>query len=274
MLSARITHACLHFPNNHTERFLLYPALIVYSPVENLVKTSVGCIFTALSLISLGLYPQIIEAANWTRYSRGILSVPSQIFGNIFGLHSKILTEYNINRPNICAIAQAMQFDVQTDNGMPSLRLKVREDFNNENSDYLSDIGLAKAQKVCTKLFYTRTESKIKLVAQHILFRVFSLINGIACFGLLGIIAPMTSIIFIPFSIYHRGKEEKYNDLAFMIFKIPVLIHSVALTLRMSFNPLQFVQKSSKEPELDTSPIINALDAPGAFWKNALELSL
>lgn len=278
MFSEQIINACARFPANNEERFLIYPALAVYSPMEDLVKTVVGVIFTALSLASLGLCAPINNVANWTRHSRGIFTVPAQIIGNIFEIHSKILMNYNIIAPVSCAlgnIAISVATSVVQNNpedDIEELLNKARAEIDEKKFNYSDDILLKKAQRVCTNLFQIRTESSIQLLAKHIIFRIYSVINAIACTCLLGIIAPLASIVFIHVATYHRGREEKENDIALMILKIPQLIYSVCLTLRMIVNPLQFTEKSSKELELDPNPIMNALRAPGDFWNNILEL--
>lgn len=271
MFSEQITNACARFPANNKERFLIYPALAIYSPIEDSVKTVVGGAFTALSLISVGLCPPINNVANWTRHSRGILTVPSQIIGNIFELNSKILMDYNIIAPAQCALGQ-ITTPVILQGNVQEILTQIETEFAAIDISALSDVLLRKAQSVCTNLFQKRTETKVQLIAKHVIFRVYSLINAIACTALLGIMALLTSIVFIPVALYHRGQKAQYNDFALMILKIPQLIHSVCLTLRMIANPLQFTKQSSGVPELDTNPIMNALEAPGIFWKNMLEV--
>ncbi|MCI0381610.1 MAG: hypothetical protein L0207_00950 [Chlamydiae bacterium] len=264
MFFGPITSACTRFPNSNVERFFIYPALAVYSPLENSIKTSVGGFFTILSLASLGICPPINNGANWTRYSRGILTIPIQIIGNIFKIHTEILTRYNIAYPYVLGSVNLL---------INSKNIEQAQNSINENYDYISDIKLMRAQNICTKLFQTRTESKIQLVAKHIIFRVALLVATIACLTIIGILVPTISIIFIPFALYYRGRETTYNNVAFLVLKIPGIIHSVCLTLRMVVNPLQFVKETKEELELDTSPIINAFIAPSNFWKNALEFN-
>lgn len=269
MFAEQINNACLRFPANNQERFLLYPALAIYSPIENLVRTVVGVIFTALSVLSLGLCEPINNLANWTRYSRGILTIPLQIIGNIFELHSKILTDYNITSPGLCALGNGI-LPVFCNNPKISeneLLEKVKDRFEKNDIEVLADIKLRKAQNICTKLFQTRTETKIQLLAKHIIFRVCSVLSGL---GGVGIVAtqPIISLIFLPFALYNRGKDEKLNDFVFWFPKTTQHIHTVCLILRTVVNPFQFVNETSKDLEIDKSPIINAIAAPGDFWKS------
>src|ERR1700733_6341491 len=101
MFNTQIHNSCTHYPANNIERYMLYPALAVYSPIENLVRTAVGGAFTLLSIGSLGLSPSINDVANCTRYSRRLVTVPLQIIGNIFACQSTTLTRYNWDMPVI-----------------------------------------------------------------------------------------------------------------------------------------------------------------------------
>lgn len=191
--------------------------------------------------------------------------------------HAKTLTDYNIIAPGLCALGQIIT-PIALNNPQDNIQQilnKIKTEFENDKADRdivdLSDIILRKARSVCTNLFQKRTETKTQLLSKHIIFRVSSVINVIACTSLLGIIAPLTSIVFIPLALYNHGQEAKYNDFALMILKTPQLIHSICLTLRMIVDPLQFTKQSLDELALDTKPIMNALDAPGIFWKNMLE---
>lgn len=272
MFIEQIANACVHFPKNNQERFLLYPALAVYSPLENLVKTVVGIIFTALSVVSLGLCPSINKIANWTRYSRGLLTIPLQIVGNIFELHSRTLTDFNITSPNTCLIGNLVLpvfiNNPKIDEKEIPEKIKDRIDEIDKKAiaDDLADIRLTRARKICTKLFQTRTEFKIQLLAKHIIFRAYSVLNGMMCVSVITLFRSIFSIYSIPFVVYNRGKDAKLNHSALYLPKIPEHIHTACLTIRMIVNPLQFVNESSKELELDKSPIINALAAPGDFW--------
>lgn len=240
MFGEQISNACIRFPINNKERFLLYPALAVYSPLENLVKTVVGIIFTALSLVSLGLCPPINNIANWTRYSRGFLTIPLQIIGNIFELHSEILTDYNITSTSRCAVINGVVSVVLNNSksaGIEILEKRIEDKFKSD-IDALVDIRFWKAKHICTKLFQTRTASKTELLAKHIIFRIYSVVNGMACLSLITLVLPIISVISIPFAVYNRGKDPTLNDFVFRLPETPEHIHTACLTLRMIVNPL------------------------------------
>lgn len=275
MFNKQIHHACTHFPMNTTERYILYPALAAYSPVESLVRTSVGCVFTVLSLGTLGLSPSINNVANWTSCSRGVVSVPLQIIGNIFGIHSKILTRYNIETPNFIAIATvAIDAIKNPENYKDADKQKNKEKEIDENINNLRDFKLKKAEIACTKAFQSQTDNKIEWIAKHVIFRLSLALDAGYNFCCHVVLVPLTAIVSIPLAVYHRGESE-YNANAFLITKMPILIHMVCLTLRMMINPNQFVIKSTLNQEGNhPNALTNATIAATGFWEDLLEVKM
>jgi hypothetical protein len=150
---------CIEFPKNPTEKFLLYPALAVYALTDRSIKTVVGCIFTTLSLMKLGLYPPINNVANWTRNSRNLLTISLQTFGNILELHSEVLTNYHTTYTPL--------YQKNLD--------RIEKEGIGWCMEHLTDIWINKVENACTKIFQNRTASKNDLIAKHIKL-IFNLI--------------------------------------------------------------------------------------------------
>ncbi len=273
MFNKQIHHACTHFPVNNTERYILYPALAIYSPIENLIRTAVGGIFTVLSLGSFGLYPPINNIANWTRSARGVVTVPLQIIGNIFEVHSKILTRYNIDTPNFIAYATVVVDVIKNPENYEDINRQQKEKEIDEHINDLCDFKLRKAEIACTKSFQSQTDSKIEWIGKHILFRFSLVLNGVCQLSYYIVLVPFTAIFTIPQAVYYRGKSE-FNANAFLITKIPVLIHMVSLTLRMIVNPNQFVIKSALNQEKHPDALTNASISAHEFWEDPLEMGM
>lgn len=247
-------HSLLNFPISTTDKIFLYPSLSLYILTSRTVKTVVGVIFTALSLLTFGVCKPINNLANWTRNSKGLLTIPLNIIKNIFQIEFEFFNEYHKKVFYPC------------EKGVNRIMQEGLENYN----EYFEDIYLRRAEQICTSTFDNKERNKTDLITKHLVFRVGIILNAFLSFvwELAG--AGIGLVMNIPFLLIKgiSGRKENFNSMPLNFLKLPILVHQVALSARMFVNPLQFVENSEEELKLNDLKTKDIFKLPFEFFNN------